>query len=57
MPALSALRAVEVTEARQLIDMDVVPLVCARATDQDVEELLALCDAAEEVEAAGGSNS
>jgi GntR family transcriptional repressor for pyruvate dehydrogenase complex len=53
--ALSALSAVEVTEARQLIDMGVVPLVCARATDQDVEELFALCDAAEEVEAAGGS--
>jgi GntR family transcriptional repressor for pyruvate dehydrogenase complex len=53
--ALSALSAVEVTEARQLIDLGVVPLACARATDQDVEELFALCDAAEAVEAAGGS--
>ena len=51
--ALSGLTAVEVTAARQLIDLGIVPLACERATPQDVEDLFALCTEAEAAEASG----
>jgi GntR family transcriptional regulator, transcriptional repressor for pyruvate dehydrogenase complex len=44
--ALSGLSAVEVTEARQLIDLGIVPIVCERATAEDLDDLFALCAAA-----------
>jgi len=43
---LSRLSAVEVTEARQLIDLGIVPIVCERATVADIDDLFALCAAA-----------
>jgi DNA-binding FadR family transcriptional regulator len=51
--ALSGLTAVEVTEARQLMDLGIVPLACERATAEDIEELFALCTEAEEAKASG----
>jgi GntR family transcriptional repressor for pyruvate dehydrogenase complex len=51
--ALSGFTATDVTEARQLIDLSVAPLVCERATAEDIRDLLALCDDAESAFAAG----
>jgi GntR family transcriptional repressor for pyruvate dehydrogenase complex len=51
--ALSGLSAVEVTETRQLIDLGIARIVCERATDQDIDDLFALCDAAEVAHKAG----
>ena len=44
---LSRLSAAEVTQARQLIDLGVVPIVCESATAADIDDLFALCAAAE----------
>lgn len=43
---MSSLSAEDVTEARQVLEMGVVSMVCARATEEDLNELEALCDAA-----------
>ena len=51
--ALSGLSAVEVTEARQLLDLGIARIVCERATDEDIKDLLALCDEAEKANEAG----
>jgi GntR family transcriptional repressor for pyruvate dehydrogenase complex len=41
---LASLTAVEVTEARMVFELGIVPLVCQRATKEDVDALYEICD-------------
>jgi DNA-binding FadR family transcriptional regulator len=43
----------DVTELRMVLELGIIPLVCERATEDDVEDLLALCHRAREALAGG----
>lgn len=51
--ALSDLSGHEVTETRRVLEVGAVPLVCERATDEDVADLERLCDEGEQAVASG----
>jgi DNA-binding FadR family transcriptional regulator len=53
MLILSNLSPAEVTEARQIHELALIPLVCKRADDQDLADLSAICDRSEEALADG----
>lgn len=50
---LSTITATEVTEARRVFELGIVPLVCERAGDEDVRDLLEICDRSDQALAAG----
>lgn len=51
--SFSALTPARVIEARQVLDMAIVPLVCERADALDIVDLLEICDRADAALAAG----
>jgi GntR family transcriptional regulator, transcriptional repressor for pyruvate dehydrogenase complex len=51
--SMSNLTAWEVTEARQVFELGIIPLVCERATKRDITELLEICDRGDEALAKG----
>jgi GntR family transcriptional regulator, transcriptional repressor for pyruvate dehydrogenase complex len=44
MLALSQITAPEVTEARQIFELAIIPTICERATDEDLAMLTSICD-------------
>jgi GntR family transcriptional regulator, transcriptional repressor for pyruvate dehydrogenase complex len=53
---LSTITASEVTEARRVFELDIIPLVCARADDEDIRDLLEICDRSDAALAADNYN-
>lgn len=52
---LSVITPAEVTEARQVLELGIVALICERADQQDISDLLEICDRADAALAGGGS--
>jgi GntR family transcriptional regulator, transcriptional repressor for pyruvate dehydrogenase complex len=50
---MAAVTSGDVTELRMVLELGIIPLVCERATDADIEDLLALCHRAREALASG----
>ena len=50
---MSSVTSEDVTELRMVLELGIIPLVCERATEEDIEDLLALCHRAREALAAG----
>jgi GntR family transcriptional repressor for pyruvate dehydrogenase complex len=50
---MSPVSSGDVTELRMVLELGIIPLVCERATDDDIEDLLALCHRAREALASG----
>ncbi|MGH9055561.1 MAG: FadR/GntR family transcriptional regulator [Acidimicrobiales bacterium] len=53
MVTMAVLHADEVTEARLVLELGIVPLVCERVTEEDLAELREICARAEEALASG----
>jgi len=53
MLTLSALSAADVTEVRMILEVGIVPLVCERATDEDLADLEEICERSEAALRAG----
>jgi DNA-binding FadR family transcriptional regulator len=51
--SLATITAVEVTEARMVFELGIVPLVCERATEEDIAALYEICDQSDKAIAAG----
>jgi GntR family transcriptional regulator, transcriptional repressor for pyruvate dehydrogenase complex len=50
---LSAVTAAEATEARLILEVGMIPLVCERADERDIADLLEICDRQDEALAKG----
>jgi GntR family transcriptional regulator, transcriptional repressor for pyruvate dehydrogenase complex len=50
---MSPVTSGDATELRMVLELGIIPLVCERATEDDLEDLLALCHRAREALAAG----
>jgi GntR family transcriptional regulator, transcriptional repressor for pyruvate dehydrogenase complex len=50
---MSSVTSENVTELRMVLELGIIPLVCERATEDDIEDLLALCHRAREALATG----
>jgi GntR family transcriptional regulator, transcriptional repressor for pyruvate dehydrogenase complex len=50
---MSSVTSENVTELRMVLELGIIPLVCERATEEDIEDLEALCHRAREALAAG----
>ena len=53
MLSMAALHADEVTEARMILELGLVPLICERATEDDLADLRRICERADAALAAG----
>jgi len=53
MLLLSSVTPAEVTEARFIFELGMIPLICERATDEDIANLTAICERSEEALRAG----